>query len=900
MKNFNCKINSFLFQILILFCSYNTNLCLTQKQRKRILNYLLGREISYTPNLKDDDTSKPLTFFTEESQLFRSYVIATLDDNISANPNCVAYLTDIYESSIFPAVKLIRDSSHTFFRLGSYQDCKYKIYYDPNDESINSGNISYNYILFYTPPDDINFRPALFGICVPNVTDCEPTDYVNILESFNMKADIIDSSYFGGIESYILDDSTKNVGDNFYIGLIVAAFCLIIFLFGFFPGIVSFLFKCCFKKKYSKSKKIDIYKTRSLIKLEKAFDIKESIAEIYAKDIGVGYDTGISFVKGIRGIFLFFFILGNTLEAVYQYPLQQNFNQYFNTNSLSFLFFFNRCSKSVFISFSAFTMCFKILCFFDNEIERNELKDLNIKLDYVDPDVINSSIQEDENRRKRSKHKIKKRKSPGGSPNSSKSGGSPENTFNISGTKKNNLSGTTGEISSSKMNLSKSSSGDLSKMPSMGKINSVIAEIKFYNKLSFKSFLIFFFRQFYKFFLFIIVVLFYRYFYYDFIAVTTENPMWQFIKHSYIDKLIPDYLCSIIFLYFPFYMEANDEIKYDFFDIIILEISLFILFSFVLFIFYKKNFRLDIFLIVLFVIGLAIKVTVYLVIINKVNDQNTIYADYFYPSKGFTNKKYKLILNNPLYFFASISIGLFFGLVNYAIQKSAKNIKDFKDKLYLTIPIWFVNKLKRRPWIYSIIFLLMFITYFIWCGLSYKALFISDKELKEDLTAKKFFDNQSINIYFSLDVDIFVFILFLAIIPINLIGENFISSFLEHEYWNMFSRPYFSFMLLVQIVGSNILYRMNTLVNNDITTILFFTIINMISSITFGMLIYILLEVPLKKVNKFILSKKESEDDIENYNNKDENEKLTDDKIEENKGDDKDDDNDDKILFADL
>ena len=99
---------------------------------------------------------------------------------------------------------------------------------------------------------------------------------------------------------------------------------------------------------------MDIYKTRSLIKLEKAFDIKESISEIYAKDIGVRYDTGISFVKGIRGIFLFFFILGNTLEVVYQYPLQQNYNQYFNTNSLSFLFFFNRCSKSVFIGFSAY------------------------------------------------------------------------------------------------------------------------------------------------------------------------------------------------------------------------------------------------------------------------------------------------------------------------------------------------------------------------------------------------------------------------------------------------------------------------------------------------------------------------------------------------------------------
>ena len=900
MKNFNSKINSFLFQITILFCLYNLNICISSKQRKKILNYLLGREISYAQNLKDDDTSKPLTFFSEEAQLFQNYVKAALEENISADPNCVSYLTDIYVSSIFPSVKLIRDSSHTFYRLGSYQDCKHKIYYDPNDESINSGNISYNYLLFYTPPDDINFRPVLFSICVPNVTDCEEKDYINILESFNMKADIIDTSYFGGIETYILDDSMKNVGKHFYIGLIVVAFCLIIFLFGFFPGIVSFLFKCCFKKKYSKSKSIDIYKTRSLIKLEKAFDIKESIAEIYTKDIGVGYDTGISFVKGIRGIFLFFFILGNTLEIVYQYPLQQNFNQYFNTNSLSFLFFFNRCSKSVFIGFSAFTLCFKILCFFDNEIERKELKDLNIKLDYVNPDAINSSIQEDENKRKRSKHKLKKRKSLDGSPNSSKSSGSrsPENTFNVSGTKKNNLSGTTSEISSSKMNLSKSSSGDLTKMPVMSKINSVIAEIKFYNKLSFTSFLIFFFRQFYKFFLFIIVVLFYRYFYYDFIAVTTENPMWQFIKHSYIDKLNTDYLCSIIFLYFPFYLEANNEIKYDFFDIIILEISLFILFSFVLFIFYKKNFRLDIFLIVLFVIGLAIKVVVYLVIISpKMKDQGTVYDDYFYPSKGFTNKKYKLILNNPLYFFASISIGLFFGLVNYAIQKSAKNIKDWKDKLYLTIPIWFVNKLKKRPGIYSIIFLLVFIFYFIWCGLSYKALFISDESLKEDYTAKKFFDSQSINIYFSLDVDIFVFILFLAMTPINLIGENAISSFLEHEYWNMFSRPYFSFMLLVQTVGSNILYRMNTQVNNNITTILFFTIINIISSIIFGMLLYILLEVPLKKVNKFILSKKESEEDIENYNNKDENEKIIDDKIEEDKEDDKD---DDKLLISDL
>ena len=120
------------------------------------------------------------------------------------------------------------------------------------------------------------------------------------------------------------------------------------------------------------------------------------------------------------------------------------------------------------------------MCYFDNEIERNELKNLNIKLDYINPDVINSSIQEEEQLRRRSK---KKRKSHGGSPNTTKnsSSGSPENSINSSSTKKN-FNNSNSVISANKTSLSKSSSGDLSKMPSMAKINSVIAEIKFYNK----------------------------------------------------------------------------------------------------------------------------------------------------------------------------------------------------------------------------------------------------------------------------------------------------------------------------------------------------------------------------------------------------------------------------------
>ena len=888
----NNKLNSFLFRLILFICLYNISLCISPYMRKQILNYLLDKKesiIEFDEKFKDDDVYKPLTFITDESKLFQKYLMASFESSNSANPNCIDYLLKTYESSIFPSMKLIRDSSHSLAQIGSYQDCKYKKYYDSNNESSSSYNLTYNYILAYDPPQDYRANPILFSLCFATAPDCKEKDYQSIIAQFMEKTGFI--QIMGeSFDVYILDDKIKNLNKDFYVGLVVVIFCLIMFIFGFFPGIPSFIFKCCFKKK-TNLKSMDLYDTRNLINFEKSFDIKESLAEIYSKGIGVGYDTGISFIKGLRGIFLFFYIMGNTLETVYDYPLQRSFQQYFNTSSLSFLFFFNRVCKNVFLSISAFTLCYKILCYFDNEIERNELKNLNIKLDYINPDVINSSIQEEEQLRRRSK---KKRKSHGGSPNTTKnsSSGSPENSINSSSTKKN-FNNSNSVISANKTSLSKSSSGDLSKMPSMAKINSVIAEIKFYNKLSCKSFWIFFFRQFYKYFLYVIAVLFYILFYYNFISLTTDNPMWEFIKNAYVKKFQPKYIASLIFLFFPFHNEANEKIRYNFFDIIILEIYLFILFSLVLFITYKKNLRLDIFLIILFFLGLGSKIAFYLILKNSKKEGSN--EDYFYPTKGFTNKEFKYVLNNPLYFFSSFSLGSFFGLVNYVIQKSAKSINDFRDKLYLSIPIKFVNSLKKRPLLYSIIFIIIFFAYFIWCGLSYDALFLSEDKLSTDSLALEFFQNEYINVYYLVDIDIFVFILFLTAISFNLIGENIVSSFLEHEYWNIFSRPYFSFMLLVQTVGSNILYRMNSQIDNDISTILFFTITNIISSIIFGMLLYILLEVPLKKINKFIFTKKNTEGIIENDDNKEENEKIENSKIDDEK-----DDGDDEILLAEI
>ena len=878
MKVFKIKL-FYIFQYFILFSSY-INHIKTKNSDEIGTNFTKIKSLINTQNFQDDTPAKPLSFLKSEISLFKDYIMATLDaDEAQGDPNCLYFLSQIFQNYSLATLKFIQDSSHTLSKLGSYQDCKYKIYYNDTDNSKTGDFLNYTYILFYTPPTDPNPRPTLFSVCVPEVSDCKKEDYGDILAAFNDRTDFFESTQIAEVEVYVINDETKKVNNNFYIGLIVIGFFSFILVCEIFPSIPVFLFKCCFKKKISQSKNpkkrkkknFEIYETASLANLEKSFDLKESIGEIYGveSNAGINNDSGITFIKGLRGICLMLYILGGTLEAVYKYPVKKSERLFFNSNSLSFLFFFNRFTKNLFLSISSFSLCYKILCYFDNEIERNELKNINIKIDDINPDILNSTIKEEEKIEDLNDVKRKKSKKSKDKKNSAKSSNNSKNSESLSSFPKKSNSSSNSCSSSSLENMTKMgkksfNSGDLSKMPSISQINSLInIDIKFYNKVSFKSLSIFLFKQFYKYILFISIVLVIRYSYYDFFSILGDNPMWEFIKSSYVNKLESKQMLAIIFLYMPFNLEVNKDLAYNPYDIVILEITLFIFFSLILFIIYKTNIRFDIILFILFAIGIGIKIAVYFII---VGNQSSVFEEYFYPSKGFMNTKWKFILNNIFYFIPCVSIGLFFGLVNYAIQKSLKNINQSKDKLYLSIPIRFINILKKAPICYSFIFSLIFIILFIWCGLSYNILFLNEEKLNEDSIASGFYKNEAINVFYSFDVDILAFSIFLAIIPFNLIGENSFISFLNHEYWNILYKPYYSYMLIIQVTGTNILYRMNANVELNINSIIFFSIINFIFGIIFGAILYTFFEVPLKKLNKFILSKKEDnkiEEEIE-------------------------------------
>ena len=121
----------FKFLVISLFISYISSLNNEENAINVDIKNFESKEVS-----QDQSTVIPLTLLTEEINLFQNYIIATLDDEeVFATPNCLYDLQNIFRNYSLATVKLIHDSSHSFSKLGSYRDCKYKIYYDSTNNS---------------------------------------------------------------------------------------------------------------------------------------------------------------------------------------------------------------------------------------------------------------------------------------------------------------------------------------------------------------------------------------------------------------------------------------------------------------------------------------------------------------------------------------------------------------------------------------------------------------------------------------------------------------------------------------------------------------------------------------------------------------------------------------------
>ena len=171
-------------------------------------------------------------------------------------------------------------------------------------------------------------------------------------------------------------------------------------------------------------------------------------------------------------------------------------------------------------------------------------------------------------------------------------------------------------------------------------------------------------RQSYKYILLILVILYMRYsvYYLNMILSLTKRPMMEILKYNLNENDESFYKNFFTFLLAYIgsssFKEKQNIIQY--FYIPINEIFLFLLSVIFISLGYRYKLRNDIIIIILIILLFIGKIFLYIFYVHGKNKYSTLYF-YLYD--------YGAIMLNPIFNLSSFLIGMFFGLINYSIQK---------------------------------------------------------------------------------------------------------------------------------------------------------------------------------------------------------------------------------------
>ena len=364
------------------------------------------------------------------------------------------------------------------------------------------------------------------------------------------------------------------------------------------------------------------------------------------------------------------------------------------------------------------------------------------------------------------------------------------------------------------------------------------------------------------------------------------------------------------------------------------EIIFFLIGIFIIFIGFKfKKFKIDIFILCLIPILYIWKIfySYFLVDFEKSPDEDDglefpikkCYSTLFYV---FFNYGRDMI--NPLFNLSYYLIGMYFGLVNYTIQKGINKIyKSNTVKSFITKEEMegllikkenessdvsssnsdendeiVDNKLndneneknqELRDEIKKMPFLITPVKFVIWNRKQNKKIFIflitstialflliilSILAYKYYDSINKAFENFFINLIYRLDIELVIILmqwLFFYCIQIKNIYLDFLSNIL----WITLSRPYFSFILVINTVLLFIFYHDETLIEINSISILMYSLIGIWFTFLTMSIFYILYELPLKRVTRLFyiwnINDKELKDNDEDLDNdEDDNNKI--------------------------
>ena len=779
-------------------------------------------------------------------------IILDVINNNETNNKCLANIKHHYHNNMTEIDKLYAGSSRSFIDMNSFITCIndktntfFSIYPYWNKEARMD--------IVKLDEDKLKEHEWIFGICLKN-NMCTTKEIAEIFDKVNILFGKPFKLYTK--DNISVDDfyKVKNEKSNVVIAILsLIPFYLVSIqvIFMIFKIIPVKIFSCCFRRKYLRDsdKNLDqsirnrLLNNASLtrqisLKIQKCFSISEIFDDlILSKKNELFKDEDMTYLKGIKTLGIFLFIYGFSFTVLYNYPLciseVEKRKEYMTEWTTSLLIISFRISPALILSSSAYSLSYKFLSFLDKKLMNIDLDNSEQKLNHS-KEANNNNHETKEDKEKDKENNLNKiaEKTETNKGNSK----SLESSSDVSQSYYENTFG----IKFYSEDVSKAALNNIFKGQKINE-NLLLSEIPT-KRIPYSMYFNFIFRQTHKFACIGFGVVLFKMSFPMLLVLIGRGPLIYYIFKTYFERLgtaVTNYL--FIGNFADLFSDTDSFLMMQLFCIPMSEFNYFMIGSVLIFICYKKKWRLDIIILVLIGLNLVFK---FWYVLADIENRN--------PGMFYSDSDYQRFFFNPIFNFDFYLIGMLFGMINYVVQNGLINKQSLiNERPFVKIPIYLSKLadyqrnqkgLRKKNNIHFLIIILLIIFSLIITPIYFSNDF--DKLIRKN-NPNIFF------IIFSLiDIELFTYCFHFFCIACYVSGQNSffellnanISSYgLKLGYWIVFATPTFTY-LIVYINEANI--------NLSFFIVLVYGCVTLINSTLIAIINFVLVEMPYKKMIK--------------------------------------------------
>ena len=656
------------------------------------------------------------------------------------------------------------------------------------------------------------------GICVPS--QCNETDYTTLIQSivvnhnelFDLKINNTWNLTLFEVNSYDKKFAFTPIQLLTLIPLLLILIQLILNIVPFIPYWLSLkllqLIKLCNKQRNTSVLLKTSTLKKSLLQIKKAFSLGENSEELFnsrKQSSKINNETGLTYIKVLRCISMMFFLFGTVFTMIIQSPShiksETSLHNLMINYLYSLIFFGIRYAPRILLSCSGFTLTYKLFCYLDEQIEENDADD---------------------------------------SEDGDSHGNSSSNTNTNSARTYSEL------IKIEKEKLKKSTNI---------RVSNVVSKPRFIDgDVLFKYVFTFMKYQLHKYIITFIIIYFMKWSLYSVFIVFdgSSSPLREYYNQRIIKQstrtlsIITQLLCIRPFFFVHIGTDDNDvytlndvDVFYDYYWLIFNEMVFFVFTAVIIWINYKEKYSLNHFC---FLCGLFIIVVRFVI----------VFYNHFEVLHYFSHLGYGLYFINPLNNYVYYLIGVYFGLINYAYQKNITLDEcEETQRFYLMNTIRYINGQQKKTLISNYIMGIVILLCTLLLSLSQIIIL--------RCTGKEFISYSiPLQIAYCVDIEVVIYFVHRIMFSLYLKGNNIVHAVACSRKWELWNKLYFCFILSLPSVVLFFLYQSDNKITLEFFTLLYYSLNIFVFTTIVACLLYVVFELPYKRVIKFWLNMKEN------------------------------------------